>query len=237
MLATVGLAMAFLIAPAFAATTYTVSVQTDAASYSAAQAITTSGTVSPSPGPNTAVVVTLKSPAGTVVDIGDAPVNPSTGTYTQITVAGGSAAWVAGTYSVNATWGGNGSTATMTTTFAYSPTSTTTTTSSITTSTSSTSSTSTTSTSKTTTSSSSSTLSTTTAPSVPPTTTSSSTATISSSTSIPPTTIGTTESSGGGLGSLTYVIIAVVAIIIVGLGIVMWRRRVASGFGQKATTP
>lgn len=36
---------------------------------------------------------------------------------------------------------------------------------------------------------------------------------------------------------MTYVIIAVVAIIIVGLGIVMWRRRVASGFGQKATTP
>jgi hypothetical protein len=233
MLATIGLAMAFLTAPAFAATTYTVSVQTDAASYSAAQTITTSGTVSPAPGPNTAVVVTIKNPAGTVVDIGDDPVNPSTGAYTQVTVAGGSSAWIAGTYSVNATWGGNSSTATMTTTFTYSPTVTSTTTSSTTTSTTSSS------TSKTTSSSSTSTLTTSTPPSPPPVTTttssSTSTSTVSSSTSSSSATGGTTESSG--LGSLTYVIVAVVVIIIVGLGVVMWRRRVATGFAKQPTTP
>jgi hypothetical protein len=39
------------------------------------------------------------------------------------------------------------------------------------------------------------------------------------------------------MGSLTYVIVAVVVIIIVGLGIVMWRRRVATGFGKQPTTP
>src|SRR5882672_5115856 len=159
-LATIVLAMAFLTAPAFAATTYTVSVQTDAASYSAAQTITTSGTVSPAPGPNTAVVVTIKNPAGTVVDVGDDPVNPSTGAYSQVTVAGGSAAWIAGTYSVNATWGGNSSTATMTTTFTYSPTATSTTTS--TSSTTTTTTTTSSSTSKTTTTSSSTTSTTTT---------------------------------------------------------------------------
>jgi uncharacterized iron-regulated membrane protein len=36
---------------------------------------------------------------------------------------------------------------------------------------------------------------------------------------------------------LTYVIVAVVVIIIVGLGIVMWRRRVATGFAKQPTTP
>jgi cobalamin biosynthesis Mg chelatase CobN len=229
--------MAFLIGPAFAATTYTVSVRTDAASYSAAQPITTSGIVSPAPGPNTAVIVTMINPDGkTVVDIQDDPVNPSTGAYTQITVAGGSAGWVAGTYSVNATWGGNGSTATMITTFAYSPTPTSTTTSSTTTTTTSTTTSS--STSKTTTTTSST--STTTTTSVPVSSTTTTTGPTSTS---PPASTGSTTTStnttesGGGLGSLTYVIIAVVAIVIVGLGIVMWRRRVASGFGQKGTTP
>jgi len=36
---------------------------------------------------------------------------------------------------------------------------------------------------------------------------------------------------------LTYIIVAVVAIVIVGLGVVMWRRRVATGFAKQPTTP
>jgi uncharacterized iron-regulated membrane protein len=38
------------------------------------------------------------------------------------------------------------------------------------------------------------------------------------------------------LGSLTYVIVAVVVIIIAGLGLVMWRRRVASSYGKQPAT-
>ena len=63
------LVTALLFAPAFAATTYTVSVQTDAASYSGTQNIMISGVVSPAPGANTAVVVTIKNPSNAVVDI------------------------------------------------------------------------------------------------------------------------------------------------------------------------
>jgi hypothetical protein len=230
LLALIALATAFVVAPAFAVT-YTVSVQTDRTSYTSGQSIMISGTVSPAPGANTAVVVTIRNPANTVVDISDDPVNPSTGAFSQVTVAGGTANWVPGTYAVNATWGGYGSTATLTTTFAYGSPSTSSSSSSTTTTTSTTS----TSTSKTTTSSSSSTTTTTTSP---PTTTSSSATVLptTSSSSSSSTTTSTTET-GGGLGSLTYVIVAAVAIVVVGIAIVLWRRRVASGFSGKSTAP
>ncbi len=113
------LMLAFVFPPALAAT---ITVKTDAPSYFASQTITTSGTVSPTPGPNNAVIVTIRNPSNTVVDIGPAQVDSSTGTYSFVTVAGGSTSWIAGTYSVNATWGGSGGTATTTTTFQYSPT-------------------------------------------------------------------------------------------------------------------
>jgi len=230
LLALIALATAFVAAPAFAVT-YTVSVQTDRTSYTSGQSIMISGAVSPAPGANTAVIVTITNPDGkTVVDIGDNQVNPTTGAYNQTTVAGGTAHWIAGTYTVNATWGGYGSTATKTTTFNFAIASTTSSSSSTTTTTSTTSA----STSKTTTSSSSSTTTTS-----PPTTTSSSATVLptTSSSSSSSTTQSTTETEGGGLGSLTYVIVAAVAIVVVGLGIVLWRRRVASGFSGKPTAP
>jgi len=124
------LTVASFAAPALAAS-YSVTVRTNSPSYTGSQKIIINGTVSPTPGPNTAVVLTTTSPGGAVVDYQEDPVNPSTGAYNGSIVAGGTATWIAGTYLVNATWGGSSGSASQTTTFQYSPigTSTTTTTS------------------------------------------------------------------------------------------------------------
>ncbi len=139
--------------PAYAATSYTITVQTASPSYSGAQPIAISGVVSPAPGANTAVIITIKNSAGSVADVVYSNPDPSSGSYSGTSVPGGNPAWTAGTFTVNATWGGNGSTASMVTTFTYSPTVTTTTTTTVSTSdTSTTSVTTTAATSATTTS-------------------------------------------------------------------------------------
>ena len=146
---------------AAAQTTYTITVATDMPSYVTGQTIKVTGTVSPAPGPSTAVFVKVLNPAGKVVTVGDSPVGATTGAYNFTLVAGGTADWTTGTYKVNATWGAYPPTIFHTATFAYTASVTTTTTSTSTTNTSSsttsTNSTSTTSTSSTTTTTSSST--------------------------------------------------------------------------------
>ncbi len=66
------LALLFLclqvVIPALAATTYTMTLQTDQIAYSGAQPITITGTISPAPGPNTGVIVTIKNSVGSVAD-------------------------------------------------------------------------------------------------------------------------------------------------------------------------
>ena len=98
---------------------YALTVQTNDTEYSGTTSIAISGVVSPPPGPNTAVIVTIRNPQGAAVDISDDAVNATTGAYSQVTVSGGSAGWVAGVYTVYATWGGNGARAANVTTFAY----------------------------------------------------------------------------------------------------------------------
>jgi hypothetical protein len=128
--------------PVYAAATYSMTLQTDMPSYSGAQPIIITGVISPAPGPNTGVIITIKNAAGTVADINEVIPNSSDGTFSDKSVPGGSAAWTAGTFTVNATWGGGSATASKTTTFVYSPTpGSTTTTSSTTSTTSSTTST------------------------------------------------------------------------------------------------
>jgi len=96
----------------------TVTVQTNASSYSGTTGIQVSGTVSPAPSvSNTAVAITTTGPAG-VVDIGEANVATSTGQF-QYTIVPGSTMWVTGTYTINATYGGPGGTGSATTKFSY----------------------------------------------------------------------------------------------------------------------
>lgn len=113
-------AVASFAAPALAAS-YSLTVQTNSPSYTGSQKIIINGTVSPSPGPNTAVVLTTTSPGGAVVDFQEDPVNPSTGAYNGSIVAGGTATWIAGRYLVNATWGSSSGSTSQTTVFQYSP--------------------------------------------------------------------------------------------------------------------
>jgi hypothetical protein len=120
-------AVASFAAPALAQT-YTISVQTSSPSYSGSQHIIISGVVSPAPAAaNTAVIVFVVNPSNATVDLEYGSVTPVTGSYSVVTVAGGTANWIAGRYLVNATWGSSGGSATQTTTFQYSPAATTTT--------------------------------------------------------------------------------------------------------------
>jgi len=114
------LVAAFLVlSPALAlAAGETVTVATNASSYGSQSTVQVTGTVSPAPTTSsTAVTVTTKGTAG-VVDIGTATVG-TTGTYSYAFVTGGSANWQAGSYTVNATYGGPGGSGSATTTFTY----------------------------------------------------------------------------------------------------------------------
>ena len=126
--------------PAYA-TTYTMTLHTDASSYSGSQPIHITGSVSPAPGPNTGVIITIKNSANGLADVTEVAPSSTTGSFNYTSVPGGSAAWITGSYSVNATWGGDGATASQVVTFSYTATTTTSTTSTTTTTTSSTSST------------------------------------------------------------------------------------------------
>jgi len=116
----IALAAFLVLGPALAfGATRTMTLSTNNPSYVGQATISVTGTVSPAPTiSNTAVVVTTKGPAG-AVDIGEATVATGTGAFTYVFVSGGSANWVTGTYSVNATWGGQGDTATAIATFTY----------------------------------------------------------------------------------------------------------------------
>jgi len=118
-IATVLLAAFLVLGPvaAFAAGE-TVTVSTNASSYSGNATIQVSGTVTPAPSAaGTAVVVTTTGPMG-AVDTGTAPVAATSGTYAYVLVAG-APSWVPGTYTVNATYGGPGGTGSAKTTFTY----------------------------------------------------------------------------------------------------------------------
>ncbi|MDG6915445.1 MAG: hypothetical protein JRN58_03235 [Nitrososphaerota archaeon] len=107
-----------LASPAHAAG-YTVSVATDMPSYSGDQPIVVTGTVSPPPGEGTAVIVSITNSAGALADVYEAVPDPSTGAFSVTSHPGGNPAWTSGTFTVNATWGGDGSSATSAVTFAY----------------------------------------------------------------------------------------------------------------------
>ena len=114
--------LAFSVAPVHAAGAYSVFLQTDQSSYSGAQSIKITGTITPPPGPNTAVIITVKNSAGSVADINEVTPSSTNGSFSDVSIAGGNSAWVSGMFSVNATWGGDGATATNFVTFSYSST-------------------------------------------------------------------------------------------------------------------
>jgi hypothetical protein len=101
------------------AQTYAVTLQTNSPSYSGVGPIEITGQVSPAPGPNTAVVITIDNPAQSVAEITEVVPNPTTGSFSYTAYPGGNAAWTTGTFTVNATWGGDGETATHVAAFAY----------------------------------------------------------------------------------------------------------------------
>jgi hypothetical protein len=101
------------------AQTYAVTLQTNSPSYSGVGPIKITGQVSPAPGPDTAVVITIDNPARSVAEITEVVPNPTTGSFSYTAHPGGNAAWTTGTFTVNATWGGAGETATQVATFAY----------------------------------------------------------------------------------------------------------------------
>jgi hypothetical protein len=121
------------------AQTYAVTLQTNAPSYSGVGPIQITGQVSPAPGPNTAVVITIHNSAGGVAEITEVVPNPTAGSFSYTSYPGGNAAWTTGTFTVNATWGGDGETATQVSTFAYTASASSTSSSSSTSTTSSTS--------------------------------------------------------------------------------------------------
>lgn len=98
---------------------YSVSLQTDRSSYSGTQPIVVTGTVSPPPGEGTAVIISITDPTGALADVYEAVPDPATGAFSYTSHPGGNPAWTSGTFTVNATWGGDGSSATRIVTFAY----------------------------------------------------------------------------------------------------------------------
>ena len=207
-------ALLFTTQAAFA-TTYTITVATDATSYIAGQTIKVTGSVLPTPGPSTAATIriclTACKAGNAVVAAVPAGIGASTGEFNYTFVAGGPN-WAAGTYAVNATWGAYPPTIFHVTTFAYlvSKTTTTSTTSTSTsTSSSTTSSTSTTSSSITSTSSSSTT----------------STSSSSTSSSSLPSSSSSSSSGGGGIPEFPFqASFAGVIVVVVVVGYLMARK-------------
>jgi len=199
--------------PAHAASTITLT--TDQPSYTGAQTIKMSGTVSPAPGPNTGVVIQTKNPNGMIIDIDEVTPDAASGKYSYTLYPAGSANWVDGTYVVNATWGdSNGNVAFVTAGFHYTGAVTTTTTSTTSTTTTTTSTTTST-TSTTTTTTTSTTTSTTTLPPTSTTTTSTSTTSTTTTTSSTFTvsTSTTPEFPSSVLAAVALALLSVVAVL------------------------
>lgn len=111
-------------APASAgAAGYSLTVRADASSYTGGQTLTASGAVSPPPGNGTAVFLQIIGPLSeSMFAVGSASVSGSTGSYRYEFVLGGSSSWVAGTYTLAASWGSSSSnTISAMTSFAYTP--------------------------------------------------------------------------------------------------------------------
>src|SRR5580658_589965 len=119
-IATLLLAAFMVLGPLAAhAATSTMTLQTNAPTYSGQATIIITGTISPAPTIASSVVITTRGPVG-AVDIGTAAVATGTGAFTYSLVSGGSATWVTGAFTVNGTWGAQGNTATMSASFLYS---------------------------------------------------------------------------------------------------------------------
>jgi trimeric autotransporter adhesin len=119
-IATILLAAFMVLGPLAAhAAASTMTLQTNAPTYSGQATIIITGTISPAPTIASSVVITTRGPVG-AVDIGTAAVATGTGAFTYSLVSGGSATWVTGAFTVNGTWGAQGNTATMTASFLYS---------------------------------------------------------------------------------------------------------------------
>ena len=196
------LALVVAIASPVLAASYTLSVQTTSTTYTGSVNITVTGQVSPAPGQNTSVLLRVYNPGKALATFADVPVNGTTGQYSFTFAAGGSSAWVGGTYLVNATWGAYGPVIFKVVTFSW-------TSSGTTTSTSSTSSTvtTTTSSSRPSTGTSVSTTSSTSSISTTATTTSSSTTVSTSSI----TTTGSSTTGTANVPEFPFQIVAAVA--------------------------
>jgi len=118
-IATTILAVFLVLAPATVFAASTITVATGSTSYNGTATVGVTGTVTPTPTVASNVVLTTTNPTNTVVDVNSVPVSQSTGTYQYNFVAGGTPAWVSGTYTIVAVWAGGGSNATATTTFTY----------------------------------------------------------------------------------------------------------------------
>ena len=105
------------ISVAIALNTAAMHLQASQLLYSGGSTVTVFGTLNPPPPLSTGVQVTTRNPQGVVVDIGEALIGTTTGTFLYSLPSGGSAGWIQGAYSVNAT-GDSGS---ATTIFYYNP--------------------------------------------------------------------------------------------------------------------
>lgn len=211
----------------------TVTVKTDLPSYSGAQSLTVSGTVSPTPTSTTYIVIKATSPSGAQVLYNEAQVSTTDGSFSLQFVTGGPN-WVAGTYMINATYAPAGAavSGSKTVSFSYSPSSATTSstvTSSSGVTTSHTSSTAA-STSSTTHSPTSSTESSTTSQA-----TSSSTSTMSTSTTPTPTTTVATTSSSGGIPEFPFQLVIVSLLTVVMVAAYAVARSMAMRRGDSAS--
>jgi hypothetical protein len=107
------------------ATTFALTVHTDASAYSGSQRIVISGSVSPAPNSTaTAVFVTVFNPDHVLVIANSTEVNAATGAFVDVEFAGGTVTWIPGQYLVNASWGASGSVISGTAAFTYSAVST-----------------------------------------------------------------------------------------------------------------
>jgi hypothetical protein len=101
--AAVSIALALLLVPLASTAAGSISFTSPAAgaSFSGSQAYTISGTVSPAPTQADGVGITVKNPAGQVVDQDTAAV--TSGAFSYSTAVGGTSSWTTGTYTISAT--------------------------------------------------------------------------------------------------------------------------------------
>src|SRR5208283_4814070 len=83
---------------------YSIGIATNAQTYSATEALTITGLVSPAPGPGTAVEIQITNPAYTTVVVDDnVTVAPSGAFGYTVNIVANSTGWVYGTYTVTVT--------------------------------------------------------------------------------------------------------------------------------------